>query len=316
LRLFLGIDISKLDFHVSLLDGDRASTKSFPNNTKGFRQLASWLRKCSLTHVHACMEATGTYWEDVALFLHDNKHDVSVVNPSKIKAFAASELLRAKTDSVDAALIARFCRANSPMLWSPPEPGVRELQRLVRRLEGLKSDRHQQCSRSSGSKHDPEIKRLIKAFDHAILETERKIRICINDNPAMQTKDALLRSIPGVGEVTAAVLMAEVFLRADFGGAKQVAAYAGLVPRIRQSGTSLRSRGGLSKTGNSRVRKALFFPAIVAGSRNPILKAFAKRLAAKGKAKMSIVAAVMRKLLVICYGVLKSELPFNAALAI
>lgn len=124
----------------------------------------------------------------------------------------------------------------------------------------------------------------------------------------------LLCSIPGIAERTASVLLAEVFLRTEFGGAKQVVAYAGLAPRIRQSGSSLRTNGGLCKIGNSRVRKALFFPAIVGARRNPILAAFAKRLSAKGKAKMSVVGALMRKLLVLCYGVLKSGQPFNVAL--
>jgi transposase len=297
LRLFLGIDISKRDFHAALLAGDLSTVKSFPNNARGFRQLATWLRKSKAAGVHACMEATGVYWENLAAFLHAEEHHVSVMNPSQIKAFASSELLRVKTDSVDAALIARFCRANRPGYWAPPGPGVRELQTLVRRLEALKGDRHQQISRCADARREPEIRALIRSFDRAIKETERKIRLSIRDNDKMREQSDLLCSIPGVAEKTAAVLMAEVF------------------PRIRQSGTSLRTKGGLSKSGNSRVRKCLFFPAIVGSSRNPTLKAFAARLAARGKAKMSVVGALMRKLLVLCYGVLKSGVPFNAALA-
>jgi transposase len=315
LRLFLGIDISKRDFHAALLAGDLSTVKSFPNNSRGFRQLASWLRRSKAAGVHACMEATGIYWEKLAAFLHGEQHDVSVTNPSQIKAFAASELLRVKTDSADAGLIARFCRANRPDYWAPPAPGVRELQTLVRRLEALKGDRHQQISRCADATREPEIRALIRSFDRAIKETERRIRLSIQNNDKMREQSDLLCSIPGVAEKTAAVLMAEVFLRSDFSGAKQVVAYAGLAPRIRQSGTSLRSKGGLSKSGNSRVRKCLFFPAIVGSTRNPALKAFAGRLASKGKPKMSVVGALMRKLLVLCYGVLKSGVPFNAAIA-
>jgi transposase len=314
MSLFLGIDISKRDFHVALIDEESIGNQVFTNDAKGFRQLSLWLRKVCSGSVHACMEATGIYWEALAHHLHEERQNVSVINPSQLKAFAASELLRVKTDSVDASLIARFCRSHKPAPWSPPAPGVRELQTLVRRLDALKGDRHQQLSRFGEAKMAPEIKALIKAFDRAILETERKIRLCIKANAEMQAQSDLLCSIPGVAFRTASVLLAEIFLRTEFAGSKQVVAYAGLAPRIRQSGTSLRINGGLCKIGNSRVRKCLFFPAIVATKRNPILEEFAKRLSARGKAKMSIIGAVMRKLLVLCYGVLKSGQPFNVAL--
>ena len=295
LHAFLGIDISKRDFHAAILDDASTSERAFPNNPRGYRQLSAWLRKLNVQSVHSCMEATRKYWEALALYLHRERVLVSVVNPTQVKAFAASELLRVKTDSVDAGLIARFCRSNHPALWNPPAASVRELQSLVRRLEGLKSDRQQQLNRFDGERTEPELKGLIKSFDRAIRETERRIRVCIREHAGMQIKSDLLCSIPGIGERTASLLLAEIFLRNDFVGAKQVVAYAGLAPRIRQSGTSLRINGGLCKIGNSRVRKGLFFPAIVGSKRNPVLAAFAKRLAAKGKAKMSIVGALMRE---------------------
>lgn len=316
MKTILGIDISKREFHTALIEADRTVTGVFENTPKGFKQLISWLRKAGARPVHACMEATGTYWERLAAFLHSSGECVSVVNPAQIKAFAASELLRVKTDRVDAALIARFCRANQPARWNPPAPVVRELQRLVRRLHALKSDRQQQTRRWQDDKQPSEIKAVIRAFDRAIVETEKKIRLCMRENQRIEAQADLLRSIPGIGETTAAVLLAEVFLRSHFTGPKQVAAYAGLAPHIRQSGTTLRSNGSLSKMGNWRVRKALFFPAIVAGARNPALIPLVKRLSARGKAKMLIVGALMRKLLVICYGVLKSEVPFDPAFAV
>lgn len=138
MNLFLGIDISKSDFHAAVIGGELTDEKAFANNRLGFRKLSAWLRKLSSSRFLVCMEPTGKYWEALALYLHGEGHAVSVVNPSQIKAFAASELLRVKTDSVDAGLIARFCRSNRPALWIPPSPGVRELQTLVRRLEALK----------------------------------------------------------------------------------------------------------------------------------------------------------------------------------
>ena len=117
---FLGIDLSKETFHASLLSDRGEAKKVFPNTPKGFKQLAAWLENRGAADVHVCMEATGAYWEALALHLHGLEKRVSVVNPARIKAFAQSELLRTKTDAVNAALIARFCKSQSPQPWIPP----------------------------------------------------------------------------------------------------------------------------------------------------------------------------------------------------
>src|SRR5215213_7803982 len=134
----LGIDIAKLKVNVCLISSqDKLRHKVFPNNGAGFEQLRQWLAKHSVERVHACLEATGTYGESLALFLHQAGHTVSVINPAAVKAFAQSRLSRTKTDRVDAELIARFCQAQVPPAWMPLPTEVRELQALVRRLESL-----------------------------------------------------------------------------------------------------------------------------------------------------------------------------------
>ena len=134
----LGIDISKLKFNACLIKHDgKLKHQVFPNASPGFEQLREWLSRQGVSTVHACLEATGTYSEPLALFLHEAGHGVSLVNPAAVKAFAASRLSRTKTDRVDAELIARFCQAQAPPAWRPPAPEVRELQALVRRLESL-----------------------------------------------------------------------------------------------------------------------------------------------------------------------------------
>src|SRR5215212_7872305 len=134
----LGIDIAKLKFDACLLRADgKLRHKVFANTAEGFAQFAGWLTRQGAPSVHACMEATGTYGEALALFLHAAGHAVGVVNPAAVKAFAQSRLSRTKTDKVDAELIARFCLAQRPSAWSPPAPEVRELQALARRLESL-----------------------------------------------------------------------------------------------------------------------------------------------------------------------------------
>ena len=134
----LGIDIAKLKFNVCLLNmGGKLKHKVFPNTEAGFQQLSAWLIKHQMERARACMEATGAYGEALALYLHKAGHQVSVINPAAIKAFAQSRLSRTKTDRVDAELIARFCQAQQPPAWTPPASEVRDLQALVRRLEAL-----------------------------------------------------------------------------------------------------------------------------------------------------------------------------------
>ncbi len=312
---FLGIDLSKETFHAYLLS-DRGEVKRvFPNTPKGFEQIAAWLKNRHSVDVHICMEATGAYWEALAFYLHELKHRVSIVNPARIKAFAQSELLRTKTDAVDAALIARFCKSQAPEPWIPPAPEMRVLQALMRHYEHLKTTRSQQsvyAQSSDAAIVAASIREVIAALDEQITQVERKIGQHFDDHPDLKRRRDLLTSIPGIGETTAGTILSEIPHLDGFQSAKAVAAFAGLSPRERRSGTSIHGRPRLCKTGNSRIRKALYMPAIVAQRFNPVLKAFADRLLAAGKHKRLIIGAVMRKLLVLAYGILRSGVAFDA----
>ena len=133
----LGIDVAKLKIEVALLVDGKVKNKSFKNTMEGFEALALWLRKLGTPQVQACLEATGNYGEDLAIYLHEAGHSVSIVNPARIKGFAQSELIRTKTDKIDAGIIARFCLAMRPETWIPPSPEVRLLRALVRRADSL-----------------------------------------------------------------------------------------------------------------------------------------------------------------------------------
>jgi transposase len=133
----LGIDIAKQRVEVALLVDGKVKNKSFKNTTEGFEALALWLRKLGIPQVQACLEATGNYGEGLAIYLHEVGHSVSIVNPARIKGFAQSELVRTKTDRIDAGIIARFCLAMKPEAWIPPSPEVRVLRALVRRADSL-----------------------------------------------------------------------------------------------------------------------------------------------------------------------------------
>jgi transposase len=309
----LGIDISKDSFHVELSVNEKLRHRKFSNRKDGFAELRTWLIKHKVTQVHACLEATGPYSEALAEYLHQQGQTVSVVNPAQIKAFGKSELLRNKDDRPDAGLIRRFCEKQRPAPWTPPPPHLRELQALTRHLENLQETRQQQQNRLDATSTKSVIKSLRKLMAHLdveILRTEHQIADHIEKHPDLKQQCQLLESIPGIGQRTAAKLLAEIENISQYQSARQVAAYAGLTPRNYRSGT-LRGRTRLSKTGNARVRKALFLPAIVARQHNPIVNAFCGRLAQRGKTKMQIVGAAMRKLIHIAFGVLKSGKMFD-----
>jgi transposase len=236
------------------------------------------------------------------------------VNPARIKAFAQSELLRTKTDAVDAALIARFCKSQSPELWVPPSPEIR-VQALMRHCDHLKTTRAQQSvyAQSSGAAVvTASIREVIATLDEQIAQVERKIRQHFDDHPDLKRRRDLLTSIPGIGETTAGAILSEIPHLDRFESAKAIAAFAGLSPRERQSGTSIHGRPRMCKTGNARIRKALYMPAIVPLRCNPILRLFGEQLSAAGKHKRLIIGAAMRKLLVLAYGILRSGVAFDA----
>lgn len=312
----LGIDIAKLKFNVCLINQNgKLRHKVFPNTSPGFEHLRDWLSRQGVSTVHACLEATGTYSEPLALFLAELGHTVSLVNPAATKAFAQSRLSRTKTDRVDAELIARFCQAQEPPVWTPPAVEVRELQALVRRLESLIEMRVAEENRLSSGITVEMVRRsveeLLNHLNTQIKHCEELIRRHIDNHPGLKRQSELLDSIPGIAESTAAALLAEITDIKQYKSARQVAAYAGLVPRERQSGTSVRGRTRLSKVGNARLRRALYWPAITALRCSPFFQAWAKGLRERGKSKMSVICAVMRKLVHLAYGVLKSGKEFD-----
>ena len=317
--LSLGIDVSKLKFDVALLrDAGKFKHRVFPNSAAGFAQLSAWLIKQKVEHVHACLEATGAYSEALAAYLHEQGHVVSVVNPAQIKAYAQSHLSRAKTDKADATLIARFCSERCPPEWSPLPREVRELQALARRLDSLLEMRQMEANRLDVTAGAEAVKASLVGhlafLDAEIERAKTLIREQIDHHPGLREQRELLVTIPGIGETTAAKILSEIMDVKLYGSARQLAAFAGLAPRLHESGSSVKKRARLSKTGAPRLRKALYFPAIAAIKYNPYIKELSERLRARGKCPMQVIGAAMRKLIHIAYGVLKSGRPFDPGL--
>lgn len=322
---YLGIDIAKATFEVALPHGSRQRGRGFTNDPAGFQALSRWLDKQSAGQVWAVQEATGRYGEALAHYLAEQGHIVSVVNPVRIKAFGQSQMRRAKTDRVDAALIADFGRTQSqtsrPLTpWTPPTTAQQQLRDLVRRLADVQQMRQQERNRREAGTHVPEVQASLQAV-LAMMETEvetlqQAIQAHVAAHPALQRTSQLLTSIPGIGLLTATRLMVELPDIHTFTNPKQLVAYAGLAPAVVESGTSVHRRRHTSRKGNAVLRAQLYMPALVALRHNPIIQAMQQRLQQAGKAKMVIVVAAMRKLLHLVFGVLKSGRPFDPALAL
>jgi transposase len=315
----LGIDVAKAKFDAALLFPGKLARRTFAMDATGFAALAKWVRHQGAEQVHACLEATGEYGAALALFLYEAGYRVSLVNPARISAYAKSRLARTKTDQADAALIAHFCQTQQPLPWTPPAAEVRELQALVRRVEMLQEMAQQESNRQQSGISSPAVLASIEAtlaFLRAeMAKTHRLVQAQLERSAELKPQLLLLCSIPGVGSWTAARVLAEIDEIRRAVDARQLAAYAGLTPHERTSGSSVHRPPHLVKTGNSRLRRALYLPAIVAMRHNPAVHALAERLRARGKRPMVIVGAAMRKLLHLIYGVLKSGTPFDPALA-
>lgn len=314
----LGIDIAKAKFDVALLRPDgKIRRKSCANTPGGFGELTAWLVRQGVPHVHAALEATGTYGDALAEYLHDAGHVVSILNPAITHAFAASQLKRAKTDRIDAVLIAQYTASQHPPAWAPAPREIRELQALVRRLDALHGMRTQEANRlAAGPLVDAvhtSITTVLATLDAEIAAVQQQIRDHFQQHPGLHAQRDLLTSIPGIGNATAAVLLAELFDK-PYGSARQAAAFAGVVPRVAESGT-LRTRGRLVKIGPGRLRKALYFPALAALRFNPTLRTLQIRMRAAGKPPMVIVGAAMRKLIHLAFGVLKSGRAYDPTYA-
>ena len=316
--LQLGIDVAKAKLDCALrLTSGKFRHKVVDNTPAGFKTLDDWLTKESAAGLQVCMEATGIYWEAVAEHLAARPETtVSVVNPAQIKAFGASRMVRTKTDKVDAKLIAQFCAERTPEPWQAPTPAERTLRALVLRLDALQAMRTQESNRLEVARESVAegIAKHLTWLDDEIARLSKAIRDHIDNDPTLKDKHRLLDSIPGLGERTTAVLLAFLAEPARFENARQVAAFAGLDPRQHESGSSVRGKPRLSKVGHSFLRKALYMPAMVALYRTDWGKVFRERLASQGKHPMLIIGAMMRKLVHVAFGVLKSGQPFNPAL--
>jgi transposase len=314
---FAGIDVSKDALDADLLGPDgRTRPKRFANSAAGFAALRAWAeRHAGGGTVHSCMEATGPYSVGLAEYLYAAGLRVSVANPARVKAHAKACGQANKTDRADARAIATFARDRNPRPWVPPSPAVRQLQALVRRRDDLRRMAAAEKTRLDAPDLTPaarrSLARTVKFLAREADGVQAEAEAVIAATPDLAADCELLESVKGIGRQTAAAVLAELPPVEHLPSAQSAAAYCGLAPSEFTSGKSVRKRTRLSKAGNARLRTALYLPTLTAIRFNPVLKAFFARLVKAGKPRMQAVGACMRKLVMICYGVLKNRKPFD-----
>lgn len=316
----IGIDVAKATFDIALLTpaGKYLTRRQVANTPAGWQQLLAW-RARRAPEAAVGMEATGIYHEALADALVAAGVTVYVVNPAQVQAFGRCELLRTKTDHTDAKLIARFFRARhssaAPMpAYVPLTPSQRTLRALVRRLDDLKQMRQMELNRlaSASPVVTDGIQAVVDTLSQQVRAVEQAIAEHIDNDPDLRNRRHLLQTIPGIGDTTSAVLMVCLGDLRHYDHVGQIVAHAGLNPAQRQSGQH-HGKERISRIGDAVLRAKLYMAALVGKRYNPILAAFAQRLAERGKPIKVILCALMRKLLHLVWGVLRSGKPFDPA---
>jgi transposase len=308
----LGVDISARWFDVAHGGGVRR----FPNTSEGITTCLAWLAQFD-GPVRVGMEATGSYHLPLATALHEAGHTVFVCNPLSIARYSQAVLARTKTDATDARRIARFCAAHDLVPWSPASPAHRRLHALVatramlvRELQALRNRQGAAASAGCEALLAELQAPVLDAIAAQLARIDQELAELAAAETPLGAQLRLLTSIPGLGLITAATLVASLPLE-RLPGPRQVAAYAGRCPQQRTSGSSVRGRGRMGPIGPAHLRTALDMPALAAMRANPALRAFADRLRAAGKRPKVVIAAVMRKLLLLAWAILRSGRPYS-----
>lgn len=327
MRNYVGIDVAKNKLDVAWLrdpEKVKIKTKAVPNHKDGFVQLVSWLRdqiSADLTSIHVVLEATGVYHEAVAYALASEGVAISIVNPARVRDFAKGLGTQHKTDKKDSVILARFGALIRPDLWEPERPEIRELKALLARLSMLEKDQRREQNRQEQAVISDASQVVLASIEGMIAQLQREIERVkqqidhhIDNYPDLKKDRELLLTIPAVGEVVSRNLLALLHSR-NFKNAGQVAAFVGLVPKIRQSGQWV-GYSRLSKSGDGEIRAKMYLAAVVATKHNPDIRAQYERLLKAGKRKMQAIGAAMRKLVQICYGVLKHQSEYQPQVAL
>lgn len=326
LRQCVGIDISKDSFTACLCKQNTTGTcqfskvYKFSNNKTGFNQLLRWVRKVKQTDLSIIyvMEATGVYYEPLAFHLYKLNKKVSVVLPNKVSHYAKSLNSKTKTDEEDAKVISRMGAERSLTEWTTPSPIYKKLRALTRLYKTLKDDKTMTTNRLKQVKcsHEPlslvvkTHQSTIKRLKKQIANVEAEIEKLLKSDAVLWTKIEKLLTIKGIGFKSIAIVLAETQGFKLIKNQRQLVSYSGLDIISKESGTSLKGKTRISKKGNSHIRAALYFPAMVACRFNPKMKKIYQRIIKNKSSKKIGIIVVQRRLLVLMYSMWKNDMAY------
>lgn len=319
--VYCGVDVGADELVVAVFCAERPiQRKVFGNRSAGHRTLIGWLRGLG-GQVRVALEATGTYSLDLALALDDAEGvEVSVLNPKVVHDFARSRC-RSKTDKADAEVLAEHCRRMEFEPWARPSVAQLRLRALARHLSMLMVDRTRDGNRLHAAEQSvaaprcvvADLKRSLAGLDKRVRTLRREARALIAADAELDRRFALLVGMPGIGEISAIDLLAELGMLAPGLTARQWVAASGLDPAHETSGSSVRKPSRISRRGSRHLRRALFMPAMVAAHRDPHLRTFYLQLLERHKAKLQALIAVARKMLHAIHGIFTHGQPYNGA---
>ena len=315
----VGIDVSAKELVVALeRTGGALEESAFANDAAGHRKLIKHVTKNGF-RAQVCVEATGVYHLDLCLALHAQKSiDVMVVNPRAAKDFHRAQLQRSKTDRVDARSLLEFLRRMDFARWEPPRSEILQLRGLSRRIQALLVNRAQEKNRRHADEAvDATSPAILESIERHIAALEDEMEILaqaatdlIQADRQLAQRFAHLTSVKGIAKASAITILAELAVLPDDMTVRQWVAHAGIDPRCRESGTSVRGQVRISKVGNRHLRRALFLPAMVASQHEPQVRAYYQHLLERGKKPLQALVAVMRKMLHAIYGMFKNDNDF------
>ena len=311
----IGFDISKDTIDVTLLrNSGQVDYIKIANACEGFEKLNDWIRSKRIRKISISMEATGIYYEEAADYF-SAIYQVFVINPLKIKEYSKSQFSHTKTDKADSRLIAEYTKRHLDKL-TPFRPSENPtLYKLINLLQQLKEQQKETQNRLHTAK-DIYIKStheaIIELLEEKIDQTSKRIEGMIKQKESLNIEYQNLQTIPAIGKETAVILLRHLTDK-NFETANKFVAFAGLSPKIEQSGTSVNKKGRLSRYGHRQLKRALFMPALVA-YRMGAFPQLVRNLEAAKKPKMIIIVALMRKLAKIAFYIHKTKKPFDKAL--
>jgi len=323
--MIVGVDVSKewLDIAVKGIKPQRFYERRLENDAGGFQRLLSWVQErtgSTPKELTLVMEATGVYHEAAALALYEAGCRVIVANPKRVRDYASGVGLLNKTDRADARALWRYGSEQHGELipWEPPPAEIRVLRALYTRLSAVQEDLRRELNRKAQAELSgqpvPVQESMQQSIGHLQADCER-LKQAIEDHfdrhPPLRSQRELLQSIPGVGPVSADRMLC-LLARHRFASARQAAAFAGLVPRLHESGSSVRKQPRMSKRGDRSLRATLYMAAVVACRHNRQLSEHYRALLTAGKCKMSALGVLMRRLLHIAFGMLKHNTTYDS----